>query len=121
MKDLAIPDFVAEGLITEAIAEHYFSTFFSGCDRFVPIFDHSDTFLSVRGRSSLLFNAICTIGCSVLPDTILESRRLNARLKRWLTTVILSPKAHNLETVQALLVGAMLKHHVFSSTHIRYR
>lgn len=35
-------------------------------DRYAPIFDPEyDTFASVRSRSSILFNAICTIGCRV--------------------------------------------------------
>lgn len=35
-------------------------------DRYIPIFDPEyDTFDSVRSRSSILLNAICTIGCMV--------------------------------------------------------
>lgn len=104
MKDLAISDFVAEGLIAETMAERYFTSFFSGCDRFVPIFDQSDTYNSIRSRSSFLFSCICAIGCAATPGALAESRVLIARLKRWLTTVVLNPKAHTLETVQALLV-----------------
>jgi hypothetical protein len=35
-------------------------------DRYIPIFDPEyDTFDSIRSRSSILLNAICTIGCMV--------------------------------------------------------
>jgi hypothetical protein len=33
-------------------------------DRYVPVFDPEyDTFESIRSRSGMLFDAICTIGC----------------------------------------------------------
>lgn len=35
-------------------------------DRYIPVFDpEHDTFASVRSRSTILFNAICTIGYRV--------------------------------------------------------
>lgn len=106
LKQITIHDFIAEGILTEAQAVSYFTSFFRGCDRFVPIFDPSDSFPSVRTRSSLLLNAICAVGCGVTPDASVDDRFLQMRLKRWLTIVILSPQARALETVQALLVMA---------------
>jgi len=104
-KEVSVPDFISEGMLSEPQAMHYFNCFFQGCDRYVPIFDSSDGFAAVRLRSSLLLNAICAVGCGISGDTVVDSRMLHVRLKRWLTTVILSPHNHSLETVQALLVS----------------
>lgn len=103
-KAAAVPDFISEGILSEPQAMHYFKCFFEGCDRYVPIFDHSDGFAALRLRSSLLLNAICAVGCGISGDTSVDCRVLHVRLKRWLTTVIMSPHTHSLETVQALLV-----------------
>ncbi|KAK5953153.1 hypothetical protein OHC33_005721 [Knufia fluminis] len=105
-KEVAVPDFINEGILSEPQALHYFNSFFEGCDRYVPIFDGSDGFAAVRLRSSLLLNAICAVGCGISGDASVDSRILHVRLKRWLTTVILSTHAQSLETVQALLVMA---------------
>lgn len=105
-KEIVVPDFVNEGILSEDQAIFYFNCFFEGCDRYVPIFDLSDTFHSVQTRSSLLLNAICAVGCGISDDNSVDARMLYVRLKRWLTIVILSPHAHALETVQALLVMA---------------
>lgn len=102
---MTIIDFVTADILSEAQALDYFIAFFQGCDRFVPIFDGSDDFASIRSRSSLLFNAICTIGCSVSSGAVTDSRSLHARLKRSLASVILSPHTYSLETIQALLVS----------------
>lgn len=104
-KEVAVPDFINEGILSEPQALHYFNSFFEGCDRYVPIFDGSDGFAAVRLRSSLLLNAICAVGCGISGDASVDSRILHVRLKRWLTTVILSTHAQSLETVQALLVS----------------
>ncbi|KAJ4165912.1 hypothetical protein LMH87_007518 [Akanthomyces muscarius] len=102
------PDFVSVGLITSEQADRYFSTFFDGCDHYVPVFDPGlDTVQSVRQRSSLLFGAICTVGCRVVCGT--ESRQwrlLNFHLKRMLGSVMSAPGGTTMETVQALLVRA---------------
>ncbi|KAF2222381.1 hypothetical protein BDZ85DRAFT_127302 [Elsinoe ampelina] len=102
----SIPDFVTEGIITETQASYYFECFFEGSDRFLPVFDESDTFTSIRARDGLLVDAICPVGCGASRDITMESRTLHVRLKRWLSTVILSPSMHCLEAVQALLVTA---------------
>lgn len=111
-KEVAVPDFIGEGMLSETQAMHYFTCFFEGCDRYVPIFDNStDGFAAVRLRSSLLLNAICAVGCAISVDTLVDSRLLFAQLKRSLTIVILSTHVHSLETVQALLVSGC-QHHV---------
>lgn len=106
-----ITDFVTEGTLSEDEATECFKSFFRGCDRYVPIFDATDTLPSIRSRSSLLLNTICAIGCSVAENVTTDSRSLHARLKRSLATVILSPNTHSLETVQALLVSSVQQRH----------
>ncbi|XWW92688.1 hypothetical protein V2A60_000613 [Cordyceps javanica] len=103
-----LPDFVTIGLITLEQAEHYFSTFFDGCHHYVPVFDPGhDTLQSVRQRSSLLFAAICTVGCRVVCGTDSHQwRLLNFHLKRMLGSVMSCPASSSLETIQALLVRA---------------
>lgn len=102
------PDIVTAGLISLQEAESCFSTFFQGCNQYVPIFDPSyDTMHGIRERSSLLFSAICAVGCRVLSGT--DSRKwhlLNLHIKRALNSVIGTPESARLETVQALLVRA---------------
>lgn len=104
-KEVMVPDFVTEGLISEAQAMYYFNAFFDGCDRYVPVFDSSDTFHSVRLRSHFLLNAICAVGCGMVEEAAIDNRVLLVKLKRWLTIVVLSSRMHALETVQALLVS----------------
>lgn len=61
---------------------------------------------SVRSRSSILFAAICTVGCRVVSGTDSHQwRLLNFHLKRMLSSTISTPHG-TLETVQALLVRA---------------
>ncbi|GAQ44435.1 C6 zinc finger domain protein [Aspergillus niger] len=77
-------------------------------DVYIPVFDPDiDTFNSVRARSSILFNAICTIGSRVeirsgsqIPDL------LHAELKRSINVIIQNKNLNCLESVQALLVVA---------------
>ncbi|KAJ3493725.1 hypothetical protein NLG97_g4556 [Lecanicillium saksenae] len=103
-----MPDFVSVGIITLEQAEGYFTTFFEGCDHYVPVFDPSfDTFQSVRHRSTLLFAAICTVGCRVACGTDSHQwRLLNFHLKRMLSSIVSNPTEPLLETIQALLVRA---------------
>lgn len=100
-----VRDFVQEGLLSQLQAVTCFDAFFRGCNRFVPCFDDHDTFPAIRDRSSLLFNAICAVGCGVSDDLDVDCRMLYAHLKRWLTIVILNSHTASLETVQALLVS----------------
>ncbi|KAL2126781.1 hypothetical protein VTI74DRAFT_234 [Chaetomium olivicolor] len=113
----AIPDLdpVSAGLITLENAVSYFNTFFSGCDRYVPVFDPLyDTFDSVRHRSTLLFSAICSVGCRVQTGAEShQSRLLGVHIQRMLNVAIAAvpgrgsgPQTCGLETVQALLVRA---------------
>ncbi|OJK02911.1 hypothetical protein ASPACDRAFT_24077 [Aspergillus aculeatus ATCC 16872] len=108
VKEEPISDFVSQGLMTADQALACFRTFFQGCDRYIPIFDPEvDTFTSVRSRSSILLNAICTIGSRVemspgsqIPDL------LHAELKKWIGIVIQNKNLNCLESVQALLIVA---------------
>lgn len=108
-KEVVVPSFVSEGLITDAQAAYYFNAFFEGCDRYVPVFDASDAFHSVQHRSNLLLNAVCAVGCGMVEDASIDNRVLLVKLKRWLPIVVLSSHMHALETVQALLVS-YIKH-----------
>ena len=101
-------DFIIKGLMSINQARVFWESFFRGCDRFVPVFDPSyDTFDSVRLRSSFLFNAMCTVGCSVTSGT--ESQlphALNFELKKQLNQVVMVHETASHENVQALLVVA---------------
>ncbi|KAK3302874.1 uncharacterized protein B0T15DRAFT_258300 [Chaetomium strumarium] len=110
-----IPDLdpISAGLITLEAAESYFHSFFSGCDRYVPVFDPLfDTLESVRGRSTLLFSTICWVGCRVLTGSEShQSRLLGVHTQRMLNVAIAAAPCRGgiqagLETVQALLVRA---------------
>lgn len=103
-----LPDFVSIGLLTMEQAEKYFTTFFEGCDHYVPVFDPAyDTMPSIRQRSSFLFATICTVGCRVVCGTDShEWRLLNFHLKRMISSVLSTPVPASLETVQALMVRA---------------
>jgi hypothetical protein len=100
--------------MTLEAAESYFNTFFSGCDRYVPVFDPlHDTFESVRYRSTLLFSVICSVGCRVLTGAEShQTRLLGAHAQRMVNIAIAAVPGRGLaqtcglETVQALLVRA---------------
>ncbi|GFN10314.1 putative C6 transcription factor [Aspergillus tubingensis] len=108
IKEEPVLDFISRGMMTADQAMSCFRTFFQGCDRYIPVFDPDiDTFNSVRARSSILFNAICTIGSRVeirsgsqIPDL------LHAELKRSINVIIQNKNLNCLESVQALLVVA---------------
>ncbi|KAI9045788.1 putative C6 transcription factor [Aspergillus affinis] len=93
-------DFISKGLITVDYAVSCFKTY-------IPIFDPEyDTFTSVRSRSSILLNAICTIGSRVERSGSQMSDLLHAELKRWINVIIQNEKMSCLESAQALLVVA---------------
>ncbi|KAJ5122625.1 hypothetical protein N7526_009562 [Penicillium atrosanguineum] len=121
-----VADFIDKGLITPECAYSCFNTY-------IPIFDpEHDTFDSIRSRSSILLNAICTIGCMVetskyiplplsrylsLPSghtfSLLApgtggpmSDMLHAELKKWINVIIQNKALNCLESVQAMLVVA---------------
>ncbi|KAL8366852.1 hypothetical protein RB595_008695 [Gaeumannomyces hyphopodioides] len=116
---LSAPDLVNAGVIPTQDAEAYFGAFFSGCHRFVPVFDPGhDTMDSVRRRSPLLFGTICSVGCRVLsgPDSH-HCRLLGFHTQRMLNAAVLAPSPTrgsvsppgskcSVETIQALLVKA---------------
>ncbi|KAJ5157401.1 uncharacterized protein N7482_008501, partial [Penicillium canariense] len=114
IRDEAVADFIDKGLITLECAISCFNTLdhsnihLMKQDRYIPIFDPDhDTFDSVRARSSILLNAICTIGCMV------ETRSggpmsdiLHAELKKWINVIIQNKGLNCLESVQAMLIVA---------------
>ncbi|KAI9934195.1 hypothetical protein MW887_005269 [Aspergillus wentii] len=108
IRDEPISDFINTGLITMENAMVCFRTFFQGCDRYIPIFDPEyDTFASVRARSSILLNAICTVGCRVETRSGSQmSDLLHAELKRSINVVIQNKRFNCLESVQAMLTVA---------------
>jgi hypothetical protein len=101
-------DVVARNLITLESAAAYFQNFFQGCDRFVPVFDpHYDTFGSVRARSSMLFDTICTVGCKMTTGPSSQIYQLlNKDLKSRVCEVLVGSVAASLESIQALLIVA---------------
>ncbi|KAH6615903.1 hypothetical protein B0J18DRAFT_403218 [Chaetomium sp. MPI-SDFR-AT-0129] len=106
-----IPDLdpIGAGLMTVETAQSYFHTFFSGCNRYVPVFDPlHDTFESVRSRSTLLFSVICSVGCRVMTGAEShQTRRLGLHAQRMVNVAVAAPTRRcGLETVQALLVRA---------------
>ncbi|ETN41529.1 uncharacterized protein HMPREF1541_03465 [Cyphellophora europaea CBS 101466] len=100
-------DFVTKGLMSIEQARMFWVSFFQGCDRFVPVFDPNyDTFDSVRMRSSFLFNAICTMGCTVSGSDAQLPHVLNFELKKLVNQVVMTQERQSLEAVQGLLVIA---------------
>ncbi|CZR49416.1 uncharacterized protein FPRO_08843 [Fusarium proliferatum ET1] len=88
-------------------ARLYFNAFFSGCDRYVPVFDQRfDTMEAIRNNSALLFITICSVGCRVLNGTSSRWRALALQTQRLLNAAIVNPLMGSLETVQAILVQA---------------
>ncbi|GAQ11143.1 uncharacterized transporter C417.10 [Aspergillus lentulus] len=108
IRDEPVADFISKGLMTPDHAISCFNTFFQGCDRYIPVFDPEyDTFDSVRSRSSILLNAICTIGSRIEPRFSPQiSDILHAELKKWINVIIQNKRLNCLESVQALLVVA---------------
>ncbi|KAL7918684.1 hypothetical protein ACQKWADRAFT_303501 [Trichoderma austrokoningii] len=103
---VTLPDCVDAGLLSLEQANRYFAIFFQGCDHYVPIFDpQHDSFHGIRERSSLLFSAICTVGCRVVTGTDTQQwHMLDFHVKRMLNCALARPAMASLETIQALLV-----------------
>ncbi|KAF5670718.1 hypothetical protein FCIRC_8884 [Fusarium circinatum] len=88
-------------------AQLYFNAFFSGCDRYVPVFDQRfDTIEAIRNNNPLLFITVCSVGCRVLNGTSSRWRALALQTQRMLNAAIVNPSMGSLETVQAILVQA---------------
>ncbi|KAJ5760588.1 transcriptional regulator family: Fungal Specific TF [Penicillium odoratum] len=104
IREESIADFIDKGLITPECAVSCFNTY----DRYIPIFDPKfDSFDSVRSRSSILLNAICTVGCMVETRTGgPTSDMLHAELKKWINVIIQNKGLNCLESIQAMLVVA---------------
>lgn len=100
-------DLLTAGGLGTQDSELFFNTFFSGCDRYVPVFDtRYDTMQEIRSKSELLFATLCSVGCRVLNGTDSRWRTLNFHSQRMLNAAIANPAMGSLETVQALLVQA---------------
>ncbi|KAF5856971.1 hypothetical protein ETB97_006477 [Aspergillus alliaceus] len=101
IREEPISDFISNDLMTADEAMSCFRTY-------IPIFDPEfDTFSSVRTRSSILLNAICTIGSRVETKHGSQmSDLLHAELKRWINVVIQNKTLNCLESIQALLIVA---------------
>ncbi|KAH8803720.1 C6 zinc finger domain protein [Xylogone sp. PMI_703] len=101
-------DVVARGLISYEEAHIYFETFFQGCDSYVPIFSSkTDTFDSVRARSSMLFDSICAVGCRAqLGPASDQYQSLTHVTKDPICKAMLGEAPKTIETIQALLVNA---------------
>ncbi|KAL2847538.1 hypothetical protein BJY01DRAFT_234220 [Aspergillus pseudoustus] len=101
VREEPISDFISKGMISMDYAVDCFTTY-------IPIFDpRYDTFESVRYRSSILLNAICTIGSRVESRAGSQlSELLQTELKKWINVVIQNETLNCLESVQALLVIA---------------
>jgi len=103
-----VGDIVTRRLVSRDDAVSYFQNFFMGCDRFVPVFDpHFDIFDSVRARSSILFDIICTIGCRVTTGPSSQVYQLlNKDSKSRVCEVLVGSVAASIESIQALLIVA---------------
>lgn len=103
-----VGDVVTRNLVTLDNAIAYFEGFFMGCDRFVPVFDPNfDTLDSVRARSSILFDTICTVGCKMTNGTSSQVYQLlNKDSKSRVCEVLVGSLAPSLESIQALLIVA---------------
>lgn len=80
-------DVVSKGAVSESDARTWFSAFFEGCDRFVPVFDpRMDTFESLRRRSSILFDVIIVYGARavriLMRGTPSRSRDVDLKIQR---------------------------------------
>ncbi|KAL3415076.1 major facilitator superfamily domain-containing protein [Aspergillus fumigatus] len=119
IRDEPVADFISKGLMTPdhaiscfnttSVSSSWFAdTYCHKQDRYIPIFDPEyDTFDSVRSRSSILLNAICTIGSRIEPRFGPQiSDILHAELKKWINVIIQNKRLNCLESVQALLVVA---------------
>jgi hypothetical protein len=103
-----IGDVVTRNLVTLDDAAAYFQSFFMGCDRFVPVFDpHFDTFGSVRARSSMLFDTICTVGCKMTNGLSSQAYQLlNKDSKSRVCEVLVGSLAPSPKSIQAPLIVA---------------
>ena len=102
-------DVLDAGLVGESEAQQLFYLFFQGCNTFIPIFDpQSDTWDSLRDRSSLLFTTIIGIGARVRDGGAPVSetqRRALAHARQLASNTLFDPKI-KAETVQAMILLA---------------
>ncbi|KAF2160165.1 hypothetical protein M409DRAFT_29461 [Zasmidium cellare ATCC 36951] len=113
LREPSTTDLISSGLCSEQDARLWFVTFFQGCDRFVPVFDPStDTFESVKARSSILFDIIVSYGCRAATGVLSRQyQMLYSLLRRHTSDLILRLSASQdrpppLEDIQALMTIA---------------
>ena len=105
-------DVVSAGQVLETDARLWFSTFFDGCDRFVPVFDLQDNFDSVRARSNILFDVILIFGARATHGALSRPhQRLYGLLREHTSDLVLRLAGRtnvsiSIEDIQALLVIA---------------
>ena len=106
-------DAVAAGVITESDSEFWFSTFFDGCDRFIPVFDPvADNYDSIRDRSCTLFDIVVIFGVRAAHGALSRQyQTLYGLLRQHTSDLVLrvSGSANSeisLDDIQALLVVA---------------
>ena len=105
-------DVVSAGYVLDADARLWFSAFFEGCDRFVPVFDLQDSFDSVRARSNILFDVILIFGARATHGALSRPhQRLYGLLREHTSDLVLRLAGRTdapiaIEDIQALLVIA---------------
>ena len=106
-------DVVSTGLVFEDDARMWFSTFFEGCDRFVPVFDTpTDNYDSVRNRSSTLFDIILIFGARAAHGVMSRPyQKLYGLLRQHTSDLVLrlsgsAGPSISIEDIQGLLVIA---------------
>lgn len=101
---------VSAGIVTESDAIAWFSTFFDGCDRFVPVFDSNDSYDAIRMRSSILFDIVVIYGARAAGAPYLY-QNLYGVLRQHTSDLVLRLTASesndvSLEDLQAILILA---------------
>jgi hypothetical protein len=105
-------DLVSAGIVAEADALSYFSTFMEGCIWFVPIFDpNKDTYSVVRSKSSILFDVIIIFGARAANGVLSRTfQSLYPLLREHTSDLVLRLSANagppDIADIQALLVIA---------------
>jgi hypothetical protein len=112
LRSTTTTDVVSSGIVSEADAFTWFTTFFEGCVWYVPIFDlRTDTYVSIRSRSSILFNTIVIIGARAAQGALTRGyQTLHHVFRQHASDLVLRLSAADarvaVEDIQALLVIA---------------
>lgn len=103
-------DVVSSGTVLEDDARAWFLAFFEGCDRFVPVFDATDCYDVVRGRSSVLFDIIVIYGARTASGAYMY-QNLYGILRQHTSDLVLrlsdfDNQVVTIEDIQAILIIA---------------